>query len=347
MINEMNKNWTDFVDINKLRETINKRKIYIWGAYEQGKYIYDFLIKNKFSVSAFIDSKKCGNCFGDLQVYEPKILKQGGGRDKFVIIPLTRREEILSFLNENGYEENSDYIYIDYDVTIISVSGYYSDYNGNVIISNGRIDCVNIKFTGYNNKVFIGSKFRVDGSIQIELKYGSTIKFGSNFRCCNDYIYIENGAVYLGDNCSVGHDSYICSRETLVIGNSFTVTSNLYLVCEKNAPINIGNDCMLSDGIRIRSDNGHSIFDMIEEKNLSLCNEQYVKIGNHVWIGMATTILFNSDIGEGSVIGANSLVKGEFPPNCIIAGNAAKVIRENIKWDRRNNLKFNEFIGNL
>jgi acetyltransferase-like isoleucine patch superfamily enzyme len=58
----------------------------------------------------------------------------------------------------------------------------------------------------------------------------------------------------------------------------------------------------------------------------------YVKEGivieDGVMIGMNTTIMPGVRIGEGAIIGANSLVVGDIPPWVIASGNPAKVLRE-------------------
>jgi len=46
------------------------------------------------------------------------------------------------------------------------------------------------------------------------------------------------------------------------------------------------------------------------------------------WTGFRVLILPGTKIGRASLVGANSLVCGEFPPYSIIAGNPAKVIRK-------------------
>jgi acetyltransferase-like isoleucine patch superfamily enzyme len=53
-----------------------------------------------------------------------------------------------------------------------------------------------------------------------------------------------------------------------------------------------------------------------------------VTIEDNVWIGDKVTILPNVRIGEGSVIGANSVVTKDIPPFCVAAGNPAKIIRK-------------------
>jgi acetyltransferase-like isoleucine patch superfamily enzyme len=53
-----------------------------------------------------------------------------------------------------------------------------------------------------------------------------------------------------------------------------------------------------------------------------------VIIENNVWIGSGCTILPGTKIGEGSVIAANSVVRGTVPKNCIFGGNPGKLIKQ-------------------
>ena len=78
--------------------------------------------------------------------------------------------------------------------------------------------------------------------------------------------------------------------------------------------------------------------DIQTRKNINSSREirkkRKVIIGNHVWIGIRVTVLYNTLIGDGSIIGAESLVKSKIPNNCIAAGNPAKVIKKNVTWCR-------------
>ena len=51
-------------------------------------------------------------------------------------------------------------------------------------------------------------------------------------------------------------------------------------------------------------------------------------IGNDVWIGQNAVILPGVNIGDGAIIGANSVVGSNIAPYTIVAGNPAKVIRK-------------------
>ena len=54
-------------------------------------------------------------------------------------------------------------------------------------------------------------------------------------------------------------------------------------------------------------------------------------IGNNVLIGTGAIILGPITIGDNSIIGAGSVVVKSVPPNCVVAGNPAKIIKRNEK----------------
>ena len=53
-----------------------------------------------------------------------------------------------------------------------------------------------------------------------------------------------------------------------------------------------------------------------------------VKIGNDVWVGGNSVILPGVTIGDGTVIGAGSVVTKDIPSGVIAAGNPCRVIRK-------------------
>ncbi|WP_102408575.1 acyltransferase [Parabacteroides bouchesdurhonensis] len=59
----------------------------------------------------------------------------------------------------------------------------------------------------------------------------------------------------------------------------------------------------------------------------SLIKRKPVSIGKDCFIGMNVTICKGTVLGDRCVVGAGSVVCGEFPADCIIAGNPAKIIR--------------------
>lgn len=57
----------------------------------------------------------------------------------------------------------------------------------------------------------------------------------------------------------------------------------------------------------------------------------HTRIGKNCFIGGRSMILPGVEIGDNSVIGAGSIVTKSVPPRSLVAGNPAKVIRENIE----------------
>lgn len=51
-------------------------------------------------------------------------------------------------------------------------------------------------------------------------------------------------------------------------------------------------------------------------------------IGNDVWIGQHATILPGVHIGDGAIIGLNSVVGTDVPPYAVVCGNPARIIRK-------------------
>ena len=57
----------------------------------------------------------------------------------------------------------------------------------------------------------------------------------------------------------------------------------------------------------------------------------HTRIGRHCFIGAHSLILPGVTVGDESVVAAGSVVTKDVPPCCIVAGNPARVIRENIE----------------
>ena len=58
-------------------------------------------------------------------------------------------------------------------------------------------------------------------------------------------------------------------------------------------------------------------------------------IGKSCVIGVGATILGGAKIGDYCVVGAGAVVSKDVPDNTIVAGNPAKVIKENVEFDGR------------
>ena len=113
--------------------------------------------------------------------------------------------------------------------------------------------------------------------------------------------------------------------------------TDLWFQGESNISVTIGKDCMFSSDVNLWPSDAHVIFDKANNI-INRPNEKSIIIGDHVWVGYGVTILKNTKIASGCIIGAKSVVSGEFNnSNSIIVGSGTDIreVKHNINWDRR------------
>ena len=146
----------------------------------------------------------------------------------------------------------------------------------------------------------------------------------------------KNGNVNIGSNCLIGRSEkgyhagmpfYTTilndgTKSTVSIGNNCRI-NGAYI--HANESIEIGDNCVIAAGVNIIDSNGHET----NSKNRTVDRDtpQSIIIGNNVWIGLNAIILKGSRIGDNTIVSAGSVVKGVAPPNCIIAGNPAVIVK--------------------
>ncbi|HEY7021020.1 MAG TPA: acyltransferase [Ktedonobacterales bacterium] len=88
------------------------------------------------------------------------------------------------------------------------------------------------------------------------------------------------------------------------------------------ARVAIGADCLFGPYVNITDNDFHDLRDRTRQPEA-----QPVTIGDHVWIGTRALILPGVTIGDGAVVGAGSVVTKDIPPNGVVAGNPARLLR--------------------
>lgn len=116
----------------------------------------------------------------------------------------------------------------------------------------------------------------------------------------------------------------------IVIGHRVTATSALQITAFSR--VIIADDVMFASNVNI-TDGFHG-YDtaLIPYKYQPITRVAPIKINSGCWIGQNTVILPGVTIGEGTIIGANSVVAKDIPPRSIALGSPAQVIK---LWNSR------------
>lgn len=323
--------------ITNTLKLFSNRKIVIWGKCKAACTLKKIFYDNfKIETAFYVDNNK--NLINKRDTFSPEVLRNKS-EEYFVVIPIGFHKSLKGQLIEYGYKKNADYYYFA-DCVIEDRDDYFEDENGNKII--GYHKGVNITFLGCNSIIMIGERASLIG-VRMKLDGESELSIGNDSEIKDCFFDFNGNDIH----CSIGSESIIAKGHIRLfpgsqfhVGNHFTSCENLCVRQSGKSYISIGNDCMFSYDIELRGSDGHSIFDVVERKNINSTEEirkrDRIIIGNHVWVGMRSLILYNTEVGDGSIIGANSLVKSRIPNNCIAAGIPAKVIRKNICWSRKN-----------
>lgn len=135
-----------------------------------------------------------------------------------------------------------------------------------------------------------------------------------------------SGDVRLGDYCRLGPALLFETRERgrIAIGSHVRINQGCVLVA--HSLVSIGDDCLIGEYVSIRDAN-HGIL-AGPPIRLQSHDSAPIRIGRDVWIGRGACILPGVEIGDGAVIGANSVVTRSIPAGTVAAGIPARVLRQ-------------------
>jgi acetyltransferase-like isoleucine patch superfamily enzyme len=108
------------------------------------------------------------------------------------------------------------------------------------------------------------------------------------------------------------------------IQNGTYVNANTRILCTDS--IEIGERCAISWSVQIIDFDGHQIVSPPRPSKAP------IRIGNDVWIGARAIVLKGVEIGDGAIIAAGAVVTRSVAPQALVAGNPARVIKEDVLW---------------
>ena len=167
---------------------------------------------------------------------------------------------------------------------------------------------------------------------------------GCNTRIFNEALIANNlldkTKIVIGDDCDIkGELMTFAHGGSITIGNFSFVGDRTKIWSAKK--ITIGNRVLISHNVNIHDNNSHSLdsqlrhedFIIIKAKGLQKTNdlnEKEIIIGDDVWIGFNSTIMKGVTIGNGAIIGSNTLITKDVPAFAVCVGNPMRIIKYTI-----------------
>ena len=134
--------------------------------------------------------------------------------------------------------------------------------------------------------------------------YGCEIGDGSKI---GTFVEVQKGA-RIGRNCKVSSHTFICEgveiEDNVFVGHNVTFINDLYPRAVTEAgELQTGDDWELVPTL----------------------------VKNRASIGSNATIMGGITIGEGALVGAGAVVTKDVPPNSVVVGNPARILRKRMK----------------
>lgn len=184
------------------------------------------------------------------------------------------------------------------------------------------------------NRIEYSGPVRQEWSVHVEFRgSGNVLRLADHPRSLRAVFEVDNGEITIGKksgrlkiHARVGQDARVRIGDGVTSTGSVTVSSN------EGTTVTIGDDVMFATQNQVRADDAHPIFDIRSGKRVNPSRD--ITIGSHVWLAIGASVLGGSVIGEGSVLGMNSVLKGRIPNNVIAVGVPARVTKRDIAWER-------------
>jgi len=150
--------------------------------------------------------------------------------------------------------------------------------------------------------------------------------------------------IIISDNVLMFGSLFSNNGGKISIGRNSSIRVGCKIYCSKK--VEIGNNVIFADNVIISDTNHHPThpadrIKMIESgwsSNLwtwkyALSSE--VIIEDNVWLGQYSRVIKGVRIGRNSIVASNSVVTKDVPPNSIVAGNPAKIVKTDIQNEPR------------
>jgi acetyltransferase-like isoleucine patch superfamily enzyme len=172
---------------------------------------------------------------------------------------------------------------------------------------------------------------------------GRCESLGKRFTLSKMPYVVGHTRIYIGDDVNFFgkvdiFSGRIFDNPSLIIHNRVDIGHNVAFVVNKE--IVIEDDVNVASGVTFMDTDAHPRDVMERIADLPPRPEEIrpVRICKNAWIGGGSYILKGVTVGEGAIIGVNSVVVTDIPPYSVAMGNPARVVFKNLDTKPRTQL---------
>jgi acetyltransferase-like isoleucine patch superfamily enzyme len=126
----------------------------------------------------------------------------------------------------------------------------------------------------------------------------------------------SGGRIVIGEDCYVGDDCILDSAESIRIGRYTWLAHGVSVFDNDNHPISVGD--RIEQAAAYREGRAGAAPRPASAP---------VLIGEHVWIGFNSFVSKGVTVGDRSIVAACTVVTKDVPPDSLVAGNPARIVR--------------------
>jgi acetyltransferase-like isoleucine patch superfamily enzyme len=177
----------------------------------------------------------------------------------------------------------------------------------------------------FRRAVFVDSQVRVRGKRYIQLGRGATLDRGVALDG-----YARRG-VQIGARTRIGSFTVVsCTSHLSLFGEGFSIGDDSgigdYGWIGAAGGVTVGSNVIMGQFVSFHSQE-HEFDGLTTPIRQQGTTQLGITIGDDCWVGARVTFLDGSSVGEGCVIAAGSVVRGEIPPFSVVAGVPARIVR--------------------